>query len=70
MAKVLLCPACKSVVPLEEGLRPDSFPFCTSRCRMADLGRWFGEEYKVPQPIGPDDHEAIEEVLAGQLADS
>jgi endogenous inhibitor of DNA gyrase (YacG/DUF329 family) len=37
---------------------------------MADLGRWFGEEYKVPQPIGPDDHEAIEEVLAGQLAES
>ncbi len=63
MARVLLCPACKKVVPREDGLRPSSFPFCTDRCKMADLGRWFGEEYVVPRPLGPDDHEAIDEVV-------
>jgi endogenous inhibitor of DNA gyrase (YacG/DUF329 family) len=26
---------------------PD-FPFCSSRCRLIDLGRWLGENYHVP----------------------
>lgn len=25
-----------------------AFPFCSKRCRMVDLGRWLGEEYRVP----------------------
>jgi hypothetical protein len=25
---------------------PD-FPFCSSRCRLIDLGRWLGEKYQV-----------------------
>jgi endogenous inhibitor of DNA gyrase (YacG/DUF329 family) len=24
------------------------FPFCSQRCRLIDLGRWLGEEYRVP----------------------
>ena len=24
------------------------FPFCSQRCRDADLGRWFSEGYSVP----------------------
>lgn len=23
-------------------------PFCSSRCRDVDLGRWFSESYRVP----------------------
>jgi hypothetical protein len=23
-------------------------PFCSERCRMADLGRWLNEEYRIP----------------------
>jgi endogenous inhibitor of DNA gyrase (YacG/DUF329 family) len=23
-------------------------PFCSERCKMADLGRWLGEEYRAP----------------------
>jgi endogenous inhibitor of DNA gyrase (YacG/DUF329 family) len=25
------------------------FPFCSPRCRLIDLGRWLGEEYRVPE---------------------
>ncbi len=42
------CPGCgvETVVSrLEEA--PD-FPFCSPRCRMADLDRWFTGEYRVP----------------------
>lgn len=70
MPKVLKCPACKAAVSIAEGTRPAGFPFCSERCRMSDLGRWFEGEYKMPQPIGPDDHEAIEEVIRHQLAEA
>jgi endogenous inhibitor of DNA gyrase (YacG/DUF329 family) len=23
-------------------------PFCSERCRLADLGRWLSEDYRVP----------------------
>ena len=29
-------------------------PFCSARCKMIDLGRWFGEEYRVSEPLRPD----------------
>jgi endogenous inhibitor of DNA gyrase (YacG/DUF329 family) len=38
------------------------FPFCSERCHLVDLGRWLGEEYRIPgEPAaiasaqGPDD---------------
>ena len=34
---------------------PD-FPFCSARCRMADLGRWFAGEFRVSRPIGDDEN--------------
>jgi endogenous inhibitor of DNA gyrase (YacG/DUF329 family) len=24
------------------------FPFCSSRCKTIDLGRWLGETYRIP----------------------
>jgi len=64
--RLLLCPRCRAPVPLEESLRPPSFPFCSPRCRAVDLGRWFAEGYVVPEPLRPDDTEAIEAVLAAR----
>ena len=31
---------------------PD-FPFCSKRCRIIDLGRWLGEDYKVASREAP-----------------
>jgi len=33
---------------------PD-YPFCSKRCRVIDLGRWLGEEYKAPSAQSADD---------------
>lgn len=68
MARVLLCPSCKAVLPASAELRPASFPFCSERCRMVDLGKWLNEEFVVPQPISPDDHEALAQVIAARTA--
>jgi hypothetical protein len=35
-------------------------PFCSERCKMADLGRWLGSEYRVPADT-PAEHEADED---------
>ena len=29
-------------------------PFCSVRCKMVDLGKWLGEEYKISEPLRPD----------------
>ena len=40
--KTLRCPICGR--PRVHAYRP----FCSARCRDVDLGRWFGEAYRVP----------------------
>ena len=41
---VLECATCRKPVPGRARYRP----FCSARCKMVDLGRWFHEEYFVP----------------------
>jgi hypothetical protein len=40
------CPTCGRPA----GARPANraWPFCSDRCRLADLGRWMGEAYRIP----------------------
>jgi endogenous inhibitor of DNA gyrase (YacG/DUF329 family) len=32
-------------------------PFCSERCKQADLGRWLSEDYRAPGPPLPVDDE-------------
>ena len=46
MSSTPRCPICQKVsAPRSEN---PSFPFCSPRCRAVDLGKWLGEEYRVP----------------------
>lgn len=40
------CPICDR--PMDQGPSewPD-WPFCSPRCKLIDLGRWLGEDYRV-----------------------
>ena len=49
-----LCPICRKPTV------PQSRPFCSSRCRDIDLGRWFSESYAVPVAPDPDDAETLQ----------
>lgn len=50
MTAKLKCPICgRPVLP-----GADTAPFCSSRCKMIDLGRWLGEDYKISEPLRPD----------------
>ena len=39
------CPTCRGVSSRDAN---KFFPFCGERCQLVDLGRWLGEEYRVP----------------------
>ena len=41
-----VCPTCQK--PTRKRSENPSAPFCSPRCRQVDLGRWLGEEYRVP----------------------
>ncbi len=45
------CPSCGVEVIAEN----ETFPFCSPRCRMADLGKWFSGAYRVGRPVEEDD---------------
>ncbi len=47
------CPTCKAPVSPETS----SFPFCSSRCRQRDLGRWLDGSYTISRPLEQADFE-------------
>ncbi|HSN91656.1 MAG TPA: DNA gyrase inhibitor YacG [Anaeromyxobacteraceae bacterium] len=40
------CPTCRR--PAAPRAENPAFPFCSERCRLVDLGKWLGEEYRIP----------------------
>jgi endogenous inhibitor of DNA gyrase (YacG/DUF329 family) len=42
------CPICGAVMEGQSLAEWPSFPFCSSRCKTIDLGRWLGETYRIP----------------------
>ena len=39
------CPVCGK--PAAARAVNTAFPFCSDRCKLIDLGKWLGEEYRV-----------------------
>ncbi len=46
-----LCPIC------DKPAVPRHFPFCSSRCKAIDLGRWLRESYRFATDEGLEDEE-------------
>ena len=46
------CPTCRQEVAYvpEDAEAAALFPFCSERCRLADLDKWFEEEYRLERP--------------------
>jgi endogenous inhibitor of DNA gyrase (YacG/DUF329 family) len=40
------CPICKR--PAAPRADNSAFPFCSTRCKQVELGKWLNEEYRVP----------------------
>jgi uncharacterized protein len=51
----LECPICHRKVVYANREEVPFRPFCSSRCRLIDLGRWLNEEYRISEPLpGPE----------------
>ena len=46
----MTCPSCRAPVHKDPARPSKLFPFCSERCYLVDLGRWLGEEYRIPGP--------------------
>jgi endogenous inhibitor of DNA gyrase (YacG/DUF329 family) len=42
-----VCPICRNVRPTGVAGRTEHHPFCSKRCKDADLNRWFLEEHRI-----------------------
>lgn len=59
MVSVVKCPTCRR--PVEWSAESTYRPFCSDRCRLIDLGAWFGEQHRIPdQSSAADDAPAPE----------
>jgi len=50
-SSIVSCPACGNDVAEEEA----TFPFCSERCRLVDLNKWFNGEYHISRPAEEED---------------
>jgi endogenous inhibitor of DNA gyrase (YacG/DUF329 family) len=48
------CTICGRVVTYD-GRTPATYPFCSQRCRMVDLGKWLNEQYTIERDVTADD---------------
>ncbi len=46
MTRAGRCPTCGR--PVQPRAVDPAHPFCSDRCRLLDLGKWLGEEYRIP----------------------
>ena len=44
-------------------------PFCSHRCRLIDLGKWFNQENVISEPLRPEHLEKYAELRSSELLD-
>ena len=66
--RAVRCPTCQKLFIYGES---PFRPFCSERCRMVDLGRWFKEEYTVAavDQTPPDEEQSSSSNNDGQNLD-
>lgn len=56
----ICCPTCNKRL---DDVPPDFpfRPFCSSRCKLADLDNWLNEAYRISEPVLRDEQDSHEE---------
>ena len=47
------CPTCHQTVRVRSREDAPHRPFCSRRCQMIDLDKWFEGDYRVSEPLEP-----------------
>jgi endogenous inhibitor of DNA gyrase (YacG/DUF329 family) len=64
------CPQCGAAMTVEQKTLAGNphFPFCSKRCKMADLDRWFSDSYRISQTIDELTSEQLIEIATEEPA--
>ena len=60
------CPTCKKS---GDWFAARFGPFCSQRCRLVDLGKWFAEEHTIAIPLRPEHLEKYADLPPGKHLD-
>lgn len=60
------CPSCEKI---GAWFSTPFGPFCSKRCRLVDLGKWFNQENAITEPLRPDHFKEYESLESGQRLD-
>jgi endogenous inhibitor of DNA gyrase (YacG/DUF329 family) len=60
------CPTCRKT---GAWLADKYGPFCSQRCKLVDLGKWFTEEHTLSSPLRPEHLEDYAELPSGEHLD-
>lgn len=63
---IVKCPTCRKKGRWFQGRYG---PFCSRRCKLVDLGKWFDEDNKISEPLRPDHFEEYEGLPPGEHLD-
>jgi endogenous inhibitor of DNA gyrase (YacG/DUF329 family) len=63
---IVKCPTCKKQ---GEWFETPFGPFCSKRCKLVDLGKWFSEENVISDPLRPDHFRDFENLPEGKELD-
>ena len=54
------CAICQKPLEPQAARESSLYPFCSQRCKMVDLNRWFGGEYAVVSKLDLQDLSEVE----------
>jgi endogenous inhibitor of DNA gyrase (YacG/DUF329 family) len=60
------CPSCKKEGNWFDGKYG---PFCSHRCKLVDLGKWFSQENRISEPLRPEHLDPFADLPPGQELD-
>ena len=60
------CPTCRK---MGQWFMAASGPFCSQRCQLVDLGKWFDQEMVITDPLRPDLFSGYGDLPPGQYLD-
>ena len=60
------CPICRKPGAWFDG--PHG-PFCSHRCKLIDLGKWFNQEHAVSEPLRPEHLDTFADLPPGEHFD-
>ncbi|TVM03028.1 MAG: DNA gyrase inhibitor YacG [Candidatus Brocadia sp. WS118] len=60
------CPHCKREIFYRMVKDVPTFPFCSERCKLVDLGAWLDEAYRIEEPASAEALRQLEKKERGE----